>query len=60
MPRSDGLGRVRPSIMITTPFIRDCIIDKDRTTESLGVRRALALRMRRSTSRYSTSTGGAL
>jgi twitching motility protein PilT len=32
MPRADGLGRVPAvEVMVTTPFIRDCIIDKDRT-----------------------------
>ncbi len=32
MPRADGLGRVPAvEVMIATPFIRDCIVDKDRT-----------------------------
>jgi twitching motility protein PilT len=32
VPRADGLGRVPAiEVMIATPFIRDCIIDKDRT-----------------------------
>jgi twitching motility protein PilT len=32
MPRADGLGRVPAvEVMIGTPFIRDCIVDKDRT-----------------------------
>jgi len=32
MPRADGLGRVPAvEVMVTTPFIRDCIVDKDRT-----------------------------
>jgi twitching motility protein PilT len=32
MPRADGLGRVPAvEVMITTPFIRDCIVDKDKT-----------------------------
>jgi twitching motility protein PilT len=32
LPRADGLGRVPAiEVMIATPFIRDCIIDKDRT-----------------------------
>ena len=32
MPRADGLGRVPAvEVMISTPFIRDCIVDKDRT-----------------------------
>ncbi|HEY6615296.1 MAG TPA: type IV pilus twitching motility protein PilT [Vicinamibacterales bacterium] len=37
MPRSDGLGRVPAvEVMIATPFIRDCIIDKDRTNQIPG------------------------
>jgi twitching motility protein PilT len=33
MPRADGLGRVPAvEVMISTAFIRDCIIDKDRTS----------------------------
>ena len=32
MPRADGLGRVPAvEVMVGTPFIRDCIIDKDKT-----------------------------
>lgn len=32
MPRADGLGRVPAvEVMVSTPFIRDCIVDKDRT-----------------------------
>ena len=32
MPRADGLGRVAAvEVMVTTPFIRDCIVDKDKT-----------------------------
>ena len=32
LPRADGLGRVPAvEVMISTAFIRDCIIDKDRT-----------------------------
>jgi twitching motility protein PilT len=32
MPRADGLGRVPAvEVMIATPFIRDCIVDKDKT-----------------------------
>ena len=32
MPRADGIGRVPAvEVMIGTPFIRDCIVDKDRT-----------------------------
>jgi twitching motility protein PilT len=32
MPRADGLGRVPAvEVMITTAFIRDCIVDKDKT-----------------------------
>ncbi len=32
LPRADGLGRVPAvEVMIATPFIRDCIVDKDRT-----------------------------
>ena len=34
MPRADGLGRVPAvEVMVTTPFIRDCIVDKDRTNQ---------------------------
>jgi twitching motility protein PilT len=32
MPRADGLGRVPAvEVMVSTPFIRDCIMDKDKT-----------------------------
>ncbi|MBA3886708.1 MAG: PilT/PilU family type 4a pilus ATPase [Acidobacteria bacterium] len=32
MPRADGLGRVPAiEVMVTTSFIRDCIVDKDKT-----------------------------
>ena len=32
IPRADGLGRVPAvEVMVATPFIRDCIVDKDRT-----------------------------
>jgi twitching motility protein PilT len=32
IPRADGVGRVPAvEIMLATPFIRDCIVDKDRT-----------------------------
>jgi twitching motility protein PilT len=32
MPRADGLGRVAAvEVMVTTAFIRDCIVDKDKT-----------------------------
>jgi len=32
MPRADGSGRVAAiEVMVSTPFIRDCIVDKDRT-----------------------------
>ena len=32
MPRADGLGRVPAvEVMISTAFIRDCIVDKDKT-----------------------------
>jgi twitching motility protein PilT len=34
LPRADGLGRVAAvEVMVTTPFIRDCIVDKDRTSQ---------------------------
>jgi twitching motility protein PilT len=34
LPRADGLGRVPAvEVMISTAFIRDCIIDKDRTSQ---------------------------
>ena len=37
LPRADGLGRVPAiEVMIATPFIRDCIIDKDRTAQIHG------------------------
>jgi twitching motility protein PilT len=37
MPRADGLGRVPAvEVMVTTPFIRDCIVDKDRTPQIHG------------------------
>jgi twitching motility protein PilT len=32
LPRADGLGRAAAvEVMITTPFIRDCIVDKEKT-----------------------------
>ncbi len=32
MPRADGLGRVPAAeVMITTPYIRDCIENKEKT-----------------------------
>jgi twitching motility protein PilT len=37
MPRADGLGRVPAvEVMIGTPFIRDCIVDKDKTAMIQG------------------------
>jgi twitching motility protein PilT len=37
LPRADGLGRVPAvEVMISTAFIRDCIIDKDRTSQIHG------------------------
>ena len=37
MPRADGLGRVPAvEVMISTPFIRDCIVDKDETHQIHG------------------------
>jgi twitching motility protein PilT len=37
LPRADGAGRVPAvEVMITTGFIRDCIIDKDRTGQIHG------------------------
>jgi twitching motility protein PilT len=34
LPRADGLGRVPAvEVMISTPFIRDCIVDKDKTAQ---------------------------
>ena len=34
LPRADGLGRVAAvEVMVSTPFIRDCIIDKDKTSQ---------------------------
>src|SRR5512132_1942931 len=33
LPRADGLGRVPAvEVMVTTAFIRDCIVDKDKTS----------------------------
>jgi twitching motility protein PilT len=32
LPRADGVGRAPASeVMITTPFIRDCVVDRDKT-----------------------------
>lgn len=37
MPRANGAGRVAAvEVMIATPFIRDCIVDKDKTHLILG------------------------
>ncbi|MBI3046893.1 MAG: type IV pilus twitching motility protein PilT [Acidobacteria bacterium] len=37
MPRADGKGRVPAvEVMITTPFIRDCILDRDKTSQIRG------------------------
>jgi twitching motility protein PilT len=37
MPRADGQGRVPAvEVMVSTPFIRDCIVDKDRTPQIPG------------------------
>jgi twitching motility protein PilT len=37
MPRADGMGRVPAvEVMISTAFIRDCIVDKDRTSQIHG------------------------
>ena len=37
MPRADGLGRVPAvEVMISTAFIRDCIVDKDKTSQIHG------------------------
>jgi twitching motility protein PilT len=37
MPRADGLGRVPAvEVMISTAFIRDCIVDKDKTHQIHG------------------------
>jgi len=37
MPRADGLGRVPAvEVMTTTAFIRDCIVDKDKTSMIAG------------------------
>jgi twitching motility protein PilT len=33
LPRADGMGRVAAvEVMISTPFIRDCVVDKDKTS----------------------------
>jgi twitching motility protein PilT len=37
MPRADGQGRVAAvEVMVSTAFIRDCIVDKDRTSQIHG------------------------
>ncbi len=37
LPRADGLGRAAAvEVMIATPFIRDCIVDKDKTAMIQG------------------------
>jgi twitching motility protein PilT len=37
MPRADGNGRAPAvEVMISTPFIRDCIVDKDKTHQIHG------------------------
>jgi twitching motility protein PilT len=37
IPRADGLGRVPAvEVLVGTPFIRDCIVDKDRTHQVPG------------------------
>src|SRR5256885_2470949 len=37
LPRADGTGRaVAVEVMISTPFIRDCIVDKDKTPSIAG------------------------
>ena len=37
MPRTDGLGRVPAvEVMVATPFIRDCILDKDKSNSIHG------------------------
>jgi twitching motility protein PilT len=37
LPRADGLGRTAAvEVMIATPFIRDCIVDKDKTAMIQG------------------------
>lgn len=34
LPRADGLGRAAAvEVMVATPFIRDCIVDKDKTVQ---------------------------
>jgi twitching motility protein PilT len=37
LPRADGLGRAAAvEVMVATPFIRDCIVDKDKTAQIHG------------------------
>jgi twitching motility protein PilT len=37
MPRADALGRAAAvEVMVTTAFIRDCIVDKDKTSQIYG------------------------
>ncbi len=51
MPRADGQGRVPAvEVMVTTPLIRDCIVDKDKTSMIHG---AIAA----GTSQYGMQTG---
>jgi len=50
MPRADGKGRVPAvEVMVTTPFIRECIIDQDKTRQ---IRDAIA----QGTSQYGMQT----
>jgi twitching motility protein PilT len=50
IPRADGLGRVPAvEVMLATPYIRDCIIDKDKTS---GIHAAIAA----GTSQYGMQT----
>ena len=47
LPRADGVGRAAAvEVMITTPFIRDCIVDKEKThlIHSAHRRRHVAVR----------------
>jgi twitching motility protein PilT len=50
IPRSDGLGRVPAvEVLVATPFVRDCILDKDKTN---NIHNALAV----GTSQYGMQT----
>ncbi len=63
VPRADGLGRVPAAeVMITTPYIRDCIENKEKNPSSSASRSPPApanTACRPSTNRYFSSAGAA-